>query len=154
MLYAQVIKTVRRRRLVRVCHRVVFGTLAAVEQVLAACGWQINTAFIERINLSMRQHVAAIGRRVTTLCKHEDGVRQQLALYHVYYNFCLPHASLRVPLPQLLPTNGTGSATPWRPADTSDGRGADRAGVDPPGGVALSGCRRGRSQWGCEHTGG
>ena len=113
--YAQVIKTVRRRRLVRVSHRVVFGTLAAVEQVLAACGWQINTAFIERLNLSMRQHVAAIGRRVTTLCKHEDGLRQQLALYHVYSHFCLPHASLRVPLPQPLPTNGTGSAKTWQP---------------------------------------
>jgi IS1 family transposase len=70
-----VIKTVRRRRLVRVSHRVVFGTLVAVEQVLSTCGWQINTAFIERLNLSMRQHIAAIGRRVTTLCKHEDGVR-------------------------------------------------------------------------------
>jgi hypothetical protein len=34
LLYAQVIKTVRRRRLVRVRHRVVFGTLEAVEQVL------------------------------------------------------------------------------------------------------------------------
>jgi IS1 family transposase len=115
LLYAQVLKAVRRRRLVRVSHRAVFGTLAAVEQVLSTWGWQINTAFIERLNLSMRQHVAAIGRRVTTLCKHEDGVRQQLALYQVYYNFCLPHASLRVPLPQLLPTHGTGSATQWRP---------------------------------------
>ena len=115
LLYAQVIKTVRRRRLVRVSHRVVFGTLAAVEQVLAACGWQINTAFIERLNLSMRQHVAALGRRVTTLCKHEDGLRQQVTLSHVYYNFCLPHASLRVPLPQPLPTNGTGSAKQWQP---------------------------------------
>ena len=86
LLYAQVVKTIRRRRLVRVRHRVVFGTLEAVEQVLAACGGQINTAFIERLNLSLRQHVAALGRRVTTLCKHEDGVRQQLALYHVYYN--------------------------------------------------------------------
>ena len=47
LLYAQVIKTVRRRRLVRVRHRVVCGTLEAVQQVLAACGWQINTAFIE-----------------------------------------------------------------------------------------------------------
>jgi IS1 family transposase len=115
LLYAQVVKTVRRRRLVRVQHRVVFGTLEAVQQVLAACGWQINTAFIERLNLSMRQHVAAIGRRVTMLCKHEDGLRQQLALYQIYYNFCLPHASLRVPLPQPLPTNGTGSAKTWRP---------------------------------------
>src|SRR5438445_13756435 len=96
LLYAQVVKTVRRRRLVRVRHRVGFGTLEAVEQVLAAWGWQINTAFIERLNLSMRQHVAALGRRVITLCKHEDGLRQQLALYHVYDNFCLPHTSLRI----------------------------------------------------------
>src|SRR5499433_1031644 len=115
LLYAQVVKTVRRRRLVRVRHRVVFGTLEAVQQVLAACGWQTNTAFIERVNLSIRQHVAAVGRRVTTLCKHEAGVRQQLALYHVYYNFCVPHASLRLPLPQSAPTHGNGSAKRWQP---------------------------------------
>ena len=115
LLYAQVIKTVRRRRLVDVTHRVVFGTLAAVEQVLAPLGWQINTAFVERLNLTIRQHVAAVGRRVSTLCKGEEGLRQQLTLYHCYYNFCLPHASLRLPLPQLEPTNGTGSARQWRP---------------------------------------
>ena len=115
LLYAQVIKTVRRRRLVRVTHRVVFGALAAIEQVLAAHGWHINTAFIERVNLTIRQHVAAVGRRVLTLCKGEDGLRQQLALYHMYYNFVLPHASLRQPLPQPEPTHGSGSATRWQP---------------------------------------
>src|SRR5713101_2669988 len=115
LLYAQVVKTVRRRRLIRVSHRVVFGTLEAVQQVLAACGWQINTAFVERLNLSLRQHVAAIGRRVSTLCKGEDGLGRQLALYHVYDNFVLPHASLRQALPLPLPTNGTGSAKHWRP---------------------------------------
>ena len=107
------LKTVRRRRLVRVTHRVVFGTLEAVQQVLAACGWQINTAFVERLNLTIRQHVAAVGRRVSTLCKGEDGLRQQLSLYHVYYNFCLPHASLRYPLLQPEPTYGSGSAKRW-----------------------------------------
>jgi len=115
LLYAQVVKTVRRRRLVDVQHRVVFGSLEAVNHILAPLGWHINTAFVERINLSIRQHVAAVGRRVSTLCKGEDGLRQQLALYHVYYNFCLPHASLRQPLPQPVPTNGTGSAKVWRP---------------------------------------
>jgi IS1 family transposase len=115
LLYAQVIKTVRRRRLVQVSHRVVFGTRSAVQQILAAHGWQINTAFVERVNLTIRQHVAAIGRRVTTLCQHEEGLRQQLALYQVYYNFCLPHASLRQPLPQPVHTNGMGSAKQWRP---------------------------------------
>src|SRR2546425_9679602 len=113
--YAQVIKTVRRRRLVRVWHRVVFGTLEAVQQVLAACGWQINTAFVERLNLSLRQHVAAIGRRVSTLCKGEEGLRQQLAVYHVYDNFCLPPSRVRQALPRPLPTNGTGSAKHGRP---------------------------------------
>jgi IS1 family transposase len=116
LLYAQVVKTVRRRRLVRVTHRVVFGTLEAVQQVLAACGWQINTAFVERLNLDLRQHVAAIGRRVATLCKGEDGLRHQLALFQTYHNFCLPHTSLHQPLPQPLPTNGTGSAKQWRPS--------------------------------------
>jgi IS1 family transposase len=115
LLYAQVVKTVRRRRLVRVHHRVVFGTLEAVQQVLATHGWHINTAFIERMNLSIRQHVAAVGRRVPTLCKHEAGLHQQLALFQTYHNFCLPHASLRQPLPQPVPTNGTGSAKRWQP---------------------------------------
>src|SRR3989454_10721240 len=82
LLYAQVIKAVRRRRLGRVSHRVIFGTLAAIEQVLAAHGWHINTAFVERLNLSIRQHVAAVGRRGTTLCKGEDRLRQPPGLYH------------------------------------------------------------------------
>jgi len=115
LLYAQVVKTVWRWRLVRVSQRVVFGTVEAVQQVLAACGWQINTSFVERLNLTIRQHVAAVGRRVSTLCKSEDGLGQQLSLSHCYYNFCLPHASLRQPLPQPVPTNGTGSAKMWRP---------------------------------------
>jgi IS1 family transposase len=115
LLYAQVIKTTRRRRLVDVTHRVAFGTIEAVKQVLSPLGWHINTSLVERCNLSLRQHVAAIGRRTSTLCKGEAGLRQQLALYHVYYNFCLPHASLRQALAEPIPTNGSGSAKVWRP---------------------------------------
>ena len=36
-------------------------------------------------------------------------------MYHVYYNFVLPHASLRQPLPVSESTNGRGSAKRWRP---------------------------------------
>ena len=68
LLYAQVVKQYRRKRVVRVKHRVVFGTMGAIEQVLAVCGWKINTACVERLNLDIRQRVAAIGRRVNTLC--------------------------------------------------------------------------------------
>jgi hypothetical protein len=115
LLYAQVVKTLRRRRLVEVKHRVVFGTKAAVDQVLAACRWQINTAFVERLNLSLRQRVATLGRRSATPCKSADGLRQQLVLFQVYYNFVLPHASLRQALVKPIPTRGTGSAKGWRP---------------------------------------
>src|SRR5262245_18417901 len=115
LLYAQVVKTTRRRRLVNVTHRVVFGTLEAVNQVLSPLGWQINTSLVERLSVSLRLHVAAIGRRTSTLCKGEAGLRQQLALYHVYDNFVLPHASLRQPLASPVATRGHGSATRWRP---------------------------------------
>src|SRR5215813_12049064 len=113
LLYAQVVKSYRRRLIVGIKHRVVVGSLEAVGQVLAKRGWQINTSFIERLNLDLRQHVAAIGRRVNTLCKHEAGLRQQLALFHVYHNFCLSHAALRVPLVEPELTNGRGSAKQW-----------------------------------------
>jgi IS1 family transposase len=95
MLYAQVIKVTRRRRLVCIRHQVVFGALAAIEQVLAVHGWHINTAFMEHVNLTIRQHVAAVGRRVMTLYKGEDGLRQ--------------------PLPEPESTNGHGSAKRWQP---------------------------------------
>jgi IS1 family transposase len=115
LLYAQVVKSYRHRRMVRVTHRVVFGTPEAVRQVLTKHGWHINTAFVERLNLDIRQHVAAVGRRVNTLCKHEAGLRQQVALFQAYHNFCLPHNSLRQACAHPEPTNGTGSAKQWRP---------------------------------------
>jgi hypothetical protein len=115
LLYAQVVKTYRRRRLVHMRPRVVFGTLAQVQQVLAPWGWQINTAFVERVNLTLRQHVAAVGRRVMTVAKSAGGLRAQLHLCHTYYNFCLPHASLRRLLAHPQPTKGKGSAKQWHP---------------------------------------
>ena len=115
LLYAQVVQSYRRRRIVGVKHRVVFGTQLAIAQALATCGWTINTAFVERLNLDIRQRVAAIGRRVNTLCQGEAGLRDQVALFQVYHNFVLPHASLRQPLLIPQPTNGRGSAKVGRP---------------------------------------
>jgi hypothetical protein len=71
----------------------VCGTRAAIEQGLAAHGWHITTACLERVNRPIRQHGAAVGRRVRTLCNGEEGVPQQLLLYHGYDPFCVPHAS-------------------------------------------------------------
>src|SRR5215470_17021216 len=119
LLYAQVVKSYRRRRLVGVTHRVVFGTRLAIAQILAACGWTINTACIERLTLDLRQRVAAIGRRVNTLCQGEAGLLDPLALFQVSHNFVLPPASLRQPWPMPEASHGSGSAKRgrlWTPA--------------------------------------
>jgi hypothetical protein len=101
--------------MIGVTHRVVFGTLEAVQHVLAARGWKMNTSFVERLNMDIRQRVAAVGRRVNTLGQSEDSVQHHLVLFHVYDNFVLPHTSLRQPLLALEATNRRGSARVWQP---------------------------------------
>ena len=98
-----------------VTHRVVFGTQLAIEQVLARCGWTINTAFVEQLKLDIRQCVASVGRRVNTLGQGEEGLRDRLVLFQTYHNFVLPHASLRQPLLVPEATDGKDSAKVWRP---------------------------------------
>jgi IS1 family transposase len=115
LLYAQVVKTMRRRRIVEVKRHVVMGTQAAVDQVLAVYGWLINTSFVERLNLSLRQRVVGIRRRSASPCKSGDGLSHQLVLFQVYHNFVLPHASLRQAFAEPIPTNGSGSAKVWQP---------------------------------------
>ena len=99
----------------------------------------------------LRQPGAAIGRRVSTLCKGEDGLGQQLGLYHVYDNFVLPHASVRQPVPQPVLTHGTGAAT-----QCGRRRQRWRRGSPIMSGRCVRccciGCPRGPSQRGCEQA--
>ena len=39
-----------------------------------------------------------LGRRVNTLALSPTGLVQQVTLFQLYYNFCLPHATLKVAL--------------------------------------------------------
>jgi IS1 family transposase len=137
LLYARVVKQYRRRRLVRVRHRVVFGTLAAVEQVLAPLGWQINTAFIERVNLTIRQHVAARATRHHVL-QTRSGLTPAAGPLSRLSQFLLAAY-------QLTRTLATARADPRQrlrqgvaPLFTGHSRGADRPHVDPAPGALIS----------------
>ena len=114
--YAQLVKQRDKGRVVSVTSRIVFGSLEVVESIIQGGGFGtvINTAFIERLNLTIRQHVAALARKVIHLAKTETGLNNQLALSQSYYNFCLPHTALRLPLPVQIPTKGSGSPKKWR----------------------------------------
>jgi hypothetical protein len=117
LLYAQLVKKREKGRVVSVSHRILYGSQEAVEAVLqdGGVGQVINTAFIERLNLTIRQHVAALARKVIQLARSETGLDNQLTLSQGYYNFCLPHTALRLPLPEPQPTKGHGSAKKWQP---------------------------------------
>lgn len=112
--YAQVVKERSRKRIVSVRHRVVYGTKEAVSQMLARVGQKINTAFIERLNRTFRAHIPGLNRREEDLAKTEQGVKRRALLFWGYYNFCLPHLSLRERLLEPVATKGTGSPKKWR----------------------------------------
>jgi hypothetical protein len=86
-----------------------YGDRQQVQTVLDRLGWQLNTAFVERLNLTLRHHIPALGRRVIQRAHSVTGLAHQADLFLIYYNFCLPHASLRVPLDTPPPTRGNGS---------------------------------------------
>jgi hypothetical protein len=114
LLYAQGVQSSRRRRIVGSKSRVVFGTGERGQQALSAGGRKSNPACVERLNLEIRQRVAAVGRRVNTLCQGADGLQQQLVLCQTSHHCVLPHARWRQPLLVPEPTKGDSQ----RPART------------------------------------
>jgi hypothetical protein len=63
---------------------VVLGTKEAVRVALAAVGHKINTAFIERLNRTLRAQVPGLGRREEGLAKTKKGLLYRLRLVMGY----------------------------------------------------------------------
>src|SRR5512142_1426641 len=65
LIYGQVKKSYRRRKLVRVTQVMRLGTEDALKVALQGLGFsgRLNTAFIERVNLTVRHGIAALARR-------------------------------------------------------------------------------------------
>jgi IS1 family transposase len=97
LLYGQVHKQYRRRRLVRVRRRVVCGSGGKLRTALRALDWSglVQTAFVERLNLTAHQSVAGLTRRTWATAHGDAGVYRQVAWWRAYYHFCRPHRSLR-----------------------------------------------------------
>jgi len=55
----------------------------------------INTAFIERLNLIIRQSCAYLGRRKVCHSRHKDLLDNNLTLQICYYDFIRPHSALK-----------------------------------------------------------
>jgi IS1 family transposase len=98
LLYGQVQKRYRARRLVRVTPRVLCGTWERIRTTLQRLGLSgtLNTAFVERLNLTVRQGVPALTRRTWATAQTPARLLLHLEWWRGYYHFVRPHRSLRV----------------------------------------------------------
>lgn len=81
-----------------IVRRLVVGTDAMVAAALAAShgGTMINTAYIERLNATLRAHLAPLVRRQRTPAHGVPLVASGLALLRLAYNYCWTHEALRL----------------------------------------------------------
>ncbi len=98
LIYGQVKKCYRRRKLVRVRHVMRLGTEEALQVALQGMGFsgRLNTAFIERVNLTIRHGIAALARRTWATAQQSPQLLANLEWWRAYYHFVRPHESLRV----------------------------------------------------------
>jgi IS1 family transposase len=96
VLIAQVIKRYERRRVIGTERRIVAGAPAHVEMLRRRSqgGGVINTAYIERLNATFREHLAPLARRCRALARQTLTLHEGMFLVGTVYNFCTPHASL------------------------------------------------------------
>jgi IS1 family transposase/transposase-like protein len=98
LLYGQFRKIKAGRKLKRVYTKMLCGersVLQTVQQSIGLSG-QIQTVYVERLNLTIRHTVAALRRRTWAIAHHVRTLRWRVALAAAYYNFCRTHHSLRV----------------------------------------------------------
>jgi hypothetical protein len=102
LIYGQVKKSYRRRKLVRVTHVMRLGTESALKAALQGLGFsgRVNTAFIERVNLTVRHGMAALARRTWATAQQSPRLLANLEWWRAYSHFVRPNAALRVRLVQ------------------------------------------------------
>ena len=96
-LYGQLIKTRRNNRVVKVERRIVLEGAWRLEQALRESedSVKLNTSFVERLNLTIRQGSAYLGRRTICQARWKERLADHIELFRCYYNFIRPHRALK-----------------------------------------------------------
>jgi IS1 family transposase len=102
LISGQVKKSSRRRKLARVTPVMRLLTEAALKVALRGLGHsgRLNTACIERVNLTVRHGVAALARRTWATAQQSPHLLAHLQWWRASSHFVRPHQSLRVRLVQ------------------------------------------------------
>jgi len=100
--YAKVVKTKVKGRVVDVSTKVVFGKLSEVMQAIekSPVSKHINTSFVERNNLTMRERNRRLTRKTTGSSKRKRFLVVSLNIFLAIYYFVKPHKGLRIRVDQ------------------------------------------------------
>jgi len=90
LVYGQVVKQRKKRRIVEVTYRIICGA-----QRYLKSGLKISTSLLERLNLTIRESLAPLGRKTLSFSKKRDNLKNQTVFFQAYYNFARPHMCLR-----------------------------------------------------------
>jgi hypothetical protein len=93
----QVVKHKDGRRLISITQRLLFGSWDAAQQIVFATQTQLgtfNTAYVERLNASLRTWIPALTRRSRTPARTLSHLEAALFWTGCVYNFCRFHDTL------------------------------------------------------------
>src|SRR2546421_902994 len=93
---AVVIKRTEKKRVVEITRKMVEGTLEQAQVLLSAShgGTVLNTAFIERLNGTIRQRLASLTRKCRHAARRLAALESGMWLLGWTYNLCWPHHEL------------------------------------------------------------
>ena len=96
-LYGQVLKTRRNDRIIKVERKALLGAAWRFDDALnnSEDSSTLNTSFIERLNLTIRQSSAYLSRRTFAHARSTERLDEHLELLRCYYNFVRPHGALK-----------------------------------------------------------
>ena len=100
--YAQVHKERQGGRVVKVAQSVIFAKRRTVQSEAASLKradgseGQINTSYIERDNLALRQELRRLARKTLGFSKNRRELQHALDFIDAHDNFVKPHSSLRL----------------------------------------------------------
>src|SRR5712691_10971165 len=94
LVYGQLVKQKKQGKLLTLSTRVVLGA-----ERLTQLGCTISTALVERVNLTLRQALAPLGRKTSSFCKDRERLWQRVVFFQAFSNVGRPHMSLRRQLP-------------------------------------------------------
>ncbi len=139
LIYGQVKKSYRRRKLVCVTQVMRLGTEEALKAGLQEMGFsgRLNTACIERVNLTVRHGIAALARRTWATAQQSPQLLASVEWWRAYYHFVRPVLRAAGEARAAARTRGQTSGATLSATDASDGGGESEPTMDGEGSALL-----------------